>query len=349
MSGAKEKREMRFEKGIYTLANDAVYDQLVALLNSIEHNVDKDTPVCVIPYDDRIERVNKEISNRENISIFKNRDSIEKWEKFFNYIWESHPAAKKKLKHGLQYAGGHIHRKFCSFDGDFEKFVFYDCDELAMKPLDDIFKKLDKYDFVFDDWEHKKPSLTVSLDFEYICQKKGIEEDKIRPLIHCDNFFGSKRGLFSVNDLAALEKSLIEDGDINFLRNHVWWDSATLFTYMTMWTKRPVFNFTQSPQAIDRTGNYIKGNPFVNIDNVLYNEEGNKPVHRVHYAGYPSYLFKYLSEGIEVGISHQDVFLYYRFMKNPEKMPKKLKSFYFRGKNIILLSKIMFMKIKDMF
>ena len=35
--------------GIYTLANDRVFDQLVALLNSIEVNISPDIPVCVIP------------------------------------------------------------------------------------------------------------------------------------------------------------------------------------------------------------------------------------------------------------------------------------------------------------
>ena len=43
--------------GIYTLANDAVYDQLVALLNSIEANYSKDIPVCVIPYDNDIGKI----------------------------------------------------------------------------------------------------------------------------------------------------------------------------------------------------------------------------------------------------------------------------------------------------
>ncbi|WP_375539518.1 hypothetical protein [Planktothrix sp. FACHB-1365] len=36
-------------RGIYTLANDVVFDQLVALLNSIEVNISPDIPVCVIP------------------------------------------------------------------------------------------------------------------------------------------------------------------------------------------------------------------------------------------------------------------------------------------------------------
>ncbi len=40
--------------GICTLANDRVYDQLIALLNSIEVNGGKALPVCVYPYDDNI-------------------------------------------------------------------------------------------------------------------------------------------------------------------------------------------------------------------------------------------------------------------------------------------------------
>ncbi|MBE5229367.1 MAG: sugar transferase, partial [Microcystis aeruginosa PMC 728.11] len=50
--------------GICTLANDRVYDQLVALLNSIEANGGKDLPVCVYPYDDQTEEIAKLIAQR---------------------------------------------------------------------------------------------------------------------------------------------------------------------------------------------------------------------------------------------------------------------------------------------
>ncbi|MDX2213558.1 MAG: hypothetical protein SFY66_09735 [Oculatellaceae cyanobacterium bins.114] len=46
--------------GIYTLSSDMVYDQVVALLNSIEVNVGADVPVCIIPYDDVPQRVQQE-------------------------------------------------------------------------------------------------------------------------------------------------------------------------------------------------------------------------------------------------------------------------------------------------
>ena len=41
-------------EGIYILANDYVYDHLIALLNSIEANAAKEIPICIIPYDDNI-------------------------------------------------------------------------------------------------------------------------------------------------------------------------------------------------------------------------------------------------------------------------------------------------------
>ena len=84
--------------GIYTLANDAVYDQLVALLNSIEANYSKDIPVCVIPYDDNVERVRAEIAKRPQVSLFEDTGSIRKWEEFAIAAWGiSHSAERIAL------------------------------------------------------------------------------------------------------------------------------------------------------------------------------------------------------------------------------------------------------------
>ena len=146
--------------GIYTLANDAVYDQLVALLNSIEVNVSKNIPICVIPYDDRLGLVKQEIAFRSNVTLFYDENSI---------------------------------------------------------------------------------------------------------------------------------------------------------------------NFTLSPEGQDRTGNCANADPFVNIDNVLYNEQDLKPIHRLHYMGYSAMQFTRLSRGEDVKIAYRDEFLHYRFLKQPEKKPKQLK------------------------
>src|SRR5919202_1639494 len=139
--------------GIYTLANNNVYDQLVALLNSITANYGKDIPICVIPFNDNIDLVEKEVAKRENVSLFKDNNFINKWESYINdfnklYNEYRHEGVTKKSTEVLT-----MHRKYCAFDGDFKKFIFLDVDTLVFQPLAHILSKLDEYDFVVHDFQ----------------------------------------------------------------------------------------------------------------------------------------------------------------------------------------------------
>jgi hypothetical protein len=309
-------------QGIYTLANDLVYDQLVALLNSIEKNVSADIPICVISFDDKLERIKTEIDRRSNVTLFNNQESIERWESFVKKVWNVYPKYKRKWQLSAPWGTGH-HRKFVAFDGIFDRFVYYDADSLAMKPLADIFEKLNSYDFVFDDWEHSKPIGSTALDIPLIVKGGIYREEEIRPQLHCSSFFGSKKGILNFQELADLEDKLTNEGEIAWVAR--WWDDAFLFNYLTLRCNRPLYNFTTSPKGQDRTGNCADSDPFVNIDNVLYNEEGLKPIHRIHYMNYSSADFARLCQGEDANIRYKDVFLYYRFLQEPEKRPKQLK------------------------
>jgi hypothetical protein len=313
-------------QGIYTLANDVVYDQLVALLNSIEANVNPDIPVCVIPYDERIDRVKQELHSRPNVTLFENWDSIQRWEEFAHQVWAAHPRTSQTRLSRPKWYQGHLQRKFAAFDGLFDKFVFYDADSLAMKPLNDVFEKLDNYDFVFDDWEHVKPEPVAALNISVIESSGLYKEADIRPKIHCGSFFGSKRGFFDATELSRLKEQLIEKREVEWINGHGWWDDVFLFNYLTLRCDRPLFNFTLSPNGQDRTGNCADADPFVNVDNVLYNEQGLKPIHRLHYMNYSSRDFARLCKGEDVDIRYKDVFLSYRFLKQPELKPTELKS-----------------------
>ncbi len=313
--------------GIYTLANDVVYDQLVALLNSIEVNVSQDIPVCVIPYDDRLRLVKQEITSRPNVTLFDNESSIKRWDDFAQQVWYAHPRTRENTQPSIQWnQKNNLFRKMCAFDGEFEKFVFYDADSLAMSKLDKILDKLEEYDFVFDDWEHTKPAGKAAFCLSLVEEKTSLPEAKIRNEIHCSSFFGSKQGIFDVEQTEVLKKKLIEDNEVTWINNLAWWCDADLFSYMTFRSARATFNFTLSPESKDRTGNCANADPFVNIDNVLYNEQGLKPIHRLHYMGYPAIEFTRLSRGEDVKIAYRDEFLHYRFLKCLEQKPKQLKS-----------------------
>ncbi|GBF79741.1 Npun_R2821/Npun_R2822 family protein [Aphanothece sacrum] len=308
-------------RGIYTLANDVVYDQLIALLNSIEVNVSANIPIYVIPFDERISRIKAEIYTRSNVKLFDSQSSIEKWENFAQNVWETFPEEKKE-KFSLPAWGKGHHRKFMAFDGPLDKFVYYDADSLGMKPLTNLFEKLETYDFVFDDWEHRKPDIKAALDINLIMQTGIYQEKEIRQKLHCSSFFASGQGIFNDEELMILQTKLIEDQEINWVSR--WWDDAFLFNYMTLRSDYSIYNFTQSPDGKDRTGNCADSDPFVNIDNVLYNEQGLKPIHRIHYMNYSSKNFARLCQGEDVNIRYQDIFLHYRFLKNPEQKPKQL-------------------------
>ncbi len=311
------------DRGIYTLANDVVYDQLVALINSIEANVSPDIPICIIPYDERLDRVKQEVDLRANVTLFDNEASIQRWEKFAHQVWAVHPGAKKSRLSRNWWSIGHLQRKMCAFDGEFEKFVFCDADSLAMKPFNDIFEKLNTYDFVFDDWLHTKDRDKVPLNIPFLETQGLFTEQDIRHRIHCSDFFGSKRGFFNEKELDILKKLLIENQEIKWLT--AWWDDAHLFNYLTFKSNLPLFNFTLSENGQDRTGNCAISDLFINMDNVVYNQDGKKPIHRIHYMNYPAIDFKRLCQGEAVNILYKDVFLYYRFLKQPEDKPTEFK------------------------
>lgn len=306
--------------GIYTLANDFVYDQLVALLNSIEINVSPDIPICIIPYNDRMTRIEQEIELRPNVTIYDNQDKLKQWEDFSREIWSHHPKGSQKKFAKIVRSKIKLQRKMVAFSGDFERFVFYDADTLAMKPLDDLFNKLESYDFVFDDWEHSKQRMTA-LNIELMEATGEFKESEVRPRLHCSSFFGSKRGFFGTEEVNQIKTALIENREVEWLNQIA---DAFIFSYLTLRGNYSIFNYTMSKNSTDRTGNCADSDPFVEVDNILYNEQGQKPIHRIHYMNFPPQDFAKLSQGEDREIPYQDVFLHYRFLKNPENKPTKL-------------------------
>ncbi|MBW4514396.1 MAG: hypothetical protein KME11_04155 [Timaviella obliquedivisa GSE-PSE-MK23-08B] len=304
--------------GIYTLANDPVLDQLIALLNSIEVNVGAQIPVCIIPYDDRLTQVRQEIAERPHVSLFNNSAAIHRWETFAQEVWAAHPQGSRKSSASLVKVRKHAQRRYAAFDGEFEKFVVYDADCLAMKPLDKVFAKLDHHDFVFDDWEHAKPESAAALMFPPIEQAMQLTAAEIQTQIHCSSFFGSKRGLFDSHKLSELKQKLVEQQEVNWINGIA---EAFLFSYLTLRGEYSLFNFTLSPDSQDRTGNCADADRFVEKDQILYNADGLKPIHRIHYMNYGAEKFARLAQGENVGMRYQEMFLLYRFLKNPHQTP----------------------------
>jgi hypothetical protein len=306
-------------KGIYTFANDVVFDQLVALLNSIEANVDPAIPVCIIPYDDQLDRVRSEIKQRSNVTLFKNAESIAYWEDFAARAWGSHRKAQRVWKERGWSSTYRLerHRKLCCLDGEFDQYVYFDADTLALSSLDRVFEKLNQFDWVTYDFQHCS-------DFNYIvdCSEPKLfdlfSQDYLASHLFCSGWFASKKGVF---DRARLNELLnkLESGESEVM---AWRDSdQAVLNYLVL---RSGISYCNLAFEADATGCHWTSQ-FHEKDHRLY-DDNDRQVTYLHYMSVSSSQFRQLCAGHDVELPYRDLFLHYRYLKSPHDRPQQFKS-----------------------
>ncbi|MDB9507541.1 sugar transferase [Microcystis aeruginosa CS-338/01] len=302
--------------GICTLANDRIYDQLVALLNSIEVNGGKALPVCVYPYDDNTERIKAEIAQRPNVELFDDREVIDLWDNFAKSAWEPHPTAKERwLKAGSRgYHRFGTHRRYCAFDGPFDRFIYMDGDTLLMSPLDRVFAQLDNYDCVVYDFQHKD----ITHVYEVTSPKllEIFPQERLNQEIFCSGFYGSKKGLFDgerrnwlIEQLRAGEAEIVYPMAVD----------QPLLNYMMMRSNFSIYNLALQLPKEERTGCCVTSPHFQALDNILYDHD--KRLTYLHYIGLSSSLFTRLCSGENLDFPYRDIFLHYRYLYEPSQRP----------------------------
>lgn len=301
--------------GIYTLANDVVYDQLVALLNSIEANAGQDIPVCVIPYNDQMEKVKAEVESRSNVTIFDDKDAVAYWEDFATQAWKAHHRAQqvwkdRELPSVYRLA---MHRKLCGISGEFDKFVYFDADTLLMSSLDAVYEKLDKYDWVANDFQYKS-------DIKYIFDRpqeqllQVFDQEKLSSQIFCAGWFASKKEAFNSQDIDVLLDHL-KSGEADVMA--LFGPDQSLFNYMVLRSNISFYNFAY--HGIETATGSHWSSKFDEIDHVLYDKD--QPITYIHYMSIPSSKFTQLCKGEDTDIPYKELFLHYRYLKSPNERP----------------------------
>lgn len=292
--------------GICTLANDTVYDQLVALLNSIEVILGENTPVCVYPFDDRTTRISEEIAKRSNVFLYDNYASIQRWDEFMQEAAPERLNSKKFRLYGA-------HRRFCAFDGPFEKFVYMDADTLVMNSLEAVFNKLDLHDWVVYDFQFLDPSKVYNLQSPKLL--KVFDQKRIDSEIFCSGFYGSKQGMF---DRATIELLLtqLKAGETEILYSGA--GEQPLLNYMVMKSQLSSYNFAYS-LAAEKTGCSVSSPHFQEQDRILYDNKNRLTY--IHYIGVPPQVVEKVCAGENFEFPYRDIFLHYRYLREPEKRP----------------------------
>ncbi len=303
--------------GICTLASDQVYDQLVALLNSIEAIMGSETPVCVYPYNEDTSKIAAEIARRPHVQLYDNIESMERWDRFAKMAWDTHPTAKQRwLQAGsATYHRFGTHRRYCAFDGPFDRFLYMDADTLLMAPVDFVFAQLNESDCVVYDFQYKDPTHVYHVNSPKL--NEVFSPPRIKAEIFCSGFYASKKDFFSEEQRNWLISTL-KDGDADLLYPMA--PDQTLINYMMMRSNFSVYNFALNLPSNQKTGCCVTSVNFQETDYILY-DKGNRLTY-IHYIGLSSKLFAKLCEGENINFPYRDLFLHYRYLHQPEKRPE---------------------------
>ncbi|NES87238.1 MAG: sugar transferase [Moorea sp. SIO2B7] len=303
--------------GICTLGNDRVYDQVIALINSIEAILGQNTPICVYPYDENIEKIAAEMSKRPNVQLYDDRDSIQRWDSFARAAWDTHPTARQRWSQAGS-KGYHrfgTHRRYCAFDGPFDRFLYMDADTLLMSPVEAIVAQLEDDNCVVYDFQYKEPSHVYELSSAKL--REIFSEARIKAEIFCSGFYASKKGLFDEEKRNWLISQL-QAGEAEILYPMA--PDQTLINYMMMRSGFTPYNCALHLPKEERTGCCVTSSHFQAEDNLLYDK--GKRLTYLHYIGISSQLFARVCAGKNLDFPYRDLFLHYRYLHEPEKRPQ---------------------------
>lgn len=303
--------------GICTLANDYVYDQLIALLNSIEAILGPDMPVCIYPYDDKTEKIAAAIAKRPNVQLYQDRESIQRWDEFVRNVWDTHPTARQRWSKVTTdpYHRLGTHRRYSAFDGPFDRFVYMDADTLLMGPLEPIFEQLNVNDWVVYDFQYTDPSHVYELSAPKL--NELFPPERIKNEIFCSGFYGSKKGIFD-KDRREWILAKLREGEAELLYSMA--PDQTILNYMVMRLGISNYNLALNLPDSQKTGCCVTSSHFEARDRILY-DKGNRLTY-IHYIGLSSKFFAQVCAGENIEFPYRDLFLHYRYLHEPENRPK---------------------------
>jgi hypothetical protein len=302
--------------GICTLANDQVYHQLVALLNSIEVFMGLDMPICVYPYDNNTSQIAAEIARRPNVQLYADQASIQQWDGFVQQVWDTHPTARQCWKNSdstFYYRAG-THRRFCAFDGPFDRFLYMDADTILLNSIGFIFNQLEQQDWVTYDFQFKDLSHVYDVAAPRLPQLFSAQ--RLQSEIFCSGFYAAKKDLFGSERRDWLLSEL-QSGDAEVLYPMA--PDQTVLNYMVMKLNLLNYNFALKLPSDQKTGCCITSARFEVQDHLLF-DRGNRLTY-LHFIGLSSSLFNRVCEGENINFPYRDLFLHYRYLHESSSRP----------------------------
>ncbi|MEB3291733.1 MAG: hypothetical protein VKJ24_01095, partial [Synechococcales bacterium] len=251
------------------------------------------------------------------VQLCQDSSLLRHWEQQAMRVWDTHPTAQERwatVTSDPYYRMG-MHRRFAAFSGPFDRFVYMDADTLLLSDITPIFDQLATHDWVVYDFQHYDPAHV------YDCGSAKLLEvfspTQIDREIFCAGFYAAKRGIFNQEQLDAL-LAYLQAGEAEIL--YCMAPDQTILNYWVMRSQLSVYNFAlQLPQE-KATGCCVTSCHFEQQDDRLF-DRGN-PLTYLHYIGLSSRLFQRLCEGENLDFPYRDLFLHYRYLRDPHRKPQ---------------------------
>ncbi|MGB5974248.1 MAG: Npun_R2821/Npun_R2822 family protein, partial [Nodosilinea sp.] len=250
-----------------------------------------------------------------SLILYDDTASIQRWDTWVEQIWATHPTARQQWD-AIGSAGIHrmgTHRRFCAFDGPFDRFLYMDADTLLLSDPSLVFSRLNDYDCVTYDFQHKDLSHVYDIDSGWMERLFSAEQQK---QVFCSGFYASRRGLFDPDrDHEIL--NWLRSGEAAVLYPMA--PDQTILNYLVMRREVKSCNLALTLPPGQRTGNSVTSSHFTVQASRVYDK--GVPLLYLHYIGLSSRLFTRLCQGENLDLPYRDVFLHYRYRHNPAARP----------------------------
>jgi len=264
------------------MANDMVINNAIALLNSIRL-YDKETPIIMIPYDNKYKKIAKILNKNYNVNIYPDLKFLKKLSKNLYKIF-----GKKFFARPNQF------RKQACWFGPFDEFLYIDTDIIIFEKIIDNLKYLKDYDFVCCDYQYIKGIKNIFT--EKILKDKIINEKDIFNA----GFWGSKKRLISEEILYKTFEECTQN--LNYFDFSQKVSDMPIINYLIQKSIKKKLNLTKIKD--NKAGSWAGMPHFKRKGNILIDPNCNQPLKYLHWAGIK----------IEPSCPYWDIWRCYRFL-----------------------------------
>lgn len=250
-------------QAIYFVANDAVIDQAIALVTSIRV-YDPLTPLILIPYDHRYQKVAGVLGHRHAVTVYPDLKLLHEIDLLVaSSLWSHRLNRPQRLRHLA-----------CWF-GPAEHFLYLDTDVVVFQRIVDILERLSDVDFVCCDFQFRSGLRNV---FHERGRRSGILPESAYADVFNGGFFASKKQALNWSVLAArLELCGRLRGVLDFSGGAC---AQPILNYLVLSELPRRINLAK---AGTEPGNWAGSPHFRRVGDILY--DGSKPLRYLHWAG----------------------------------------------------------------